>query len=281
LISLLGFILGVTVLSLKIYLLPLLVFIVTTLCIMGFTFAINNFYDAKSDKINPRRKNINAIASGRIFKKTALVFLVLLAIIPLIISILFRWDVFLFCAYLLFLGWAYSTPPLRTKNIPVIDVLWHFLGFFSYVIWGGLVAGSIGFVTYLMALSIGIFSSIGQVGNHISDYASDKETGTVTFAVWSGLDKAKKTIILLTFIHLVVLLFLFLFYSVKYYASVIFVIVIAILGLVILRPKRGTFPSKNCWTFYFTIVIGGGVYISILIYHLCILLNIPSLTFGF
>jgi hypothetical protein len=125
-----------------------------------------------------------------------------------------------------------------------------------------------------MAVSIGIFSSIGQVGNHINDYSSDKETGTVTFAVWAGLDKAKITINFLTLFHLIILLPLILLYTIEYYASFLFFIVIAFLGLLILKPGRGAFPTKNCWIFYFSIVIGGAVYVSILIYHIYTLLNI-------
>ncbi|KYK26642.1 hypothetical protein AYK20_03265 [Thermoplasmatales archaeon SG8-52-1] len=283
LISFIGFIFGITVLSFSKYIVPLLVFIATTFCIMAFTFAINNYYDVKSDKINPRRENINAIASGQISRKTARFLLFFLVIVPLTISIFYRLEIFIFCGFLLFLGWAYSAPPLRTKNMPVIDVIWHFIGFFSYIIWGCLVSGgsifqgSIPLITWLIAISIGIFSSIGQVGNHISDYSSDKETGTITFAVWAGLDKAKITINFLTLFHLIVLIPLILLYTIEYYASFLFFIVFAFLGLIILKPRRGTFPSKNCWIFYFSIVIGGAVYLSILIYHIYILLNIPSL----
>jgi len=282
-ISFIGFILGTTALSFRNYILPFLIFIVTTFCIMAFTFAINNYYDAKSDKINPRRKNINAIASGQISRKTAIFLLFFLAFISLIISIFYGLEIFIFCGFLLFLGWAYSAPPLRTKNIPVIDVIWHFIGFFSYIIWGNLISGgsiyhgSIPLLTWLMAVSIGLFSSIGQVGNHIRDYSSDKGTGTKTFAVWAGLDKAKITINFLTLFHLIVLVLLILLYTIEYYASFLFFIAIAFLGLIILKPRRGVFPTKNCWTFYFSIVLGGGVYISVLIYHIYTLLGVQPL----
>ncbi|KYK22843.1 hypothetical protein AYK24_01665 [Thermoplasmatales archaeon SG8-52-4] len=280
LISFIGFILGVSVLSLNEYIIPFFVFIFTTFCVMAFTFAINNYYDAKSDKINPRRENINAISSGQISRIAAISLLLLLVIIPLLISFFYRFEIFIFCLFLLFLGWTYSAPPFRTKNIPVIDVIWHFIGFFSYILWGSLVSGgsiyygSIPLVIWLMAVSIGIFSSIGQVGNHISDYSSDKETGTITFAVWAGLNKSKITINILTLIHLIVLVPLIFFYTIDYLTSFLFFIAIAILGLIILKPRRGVFPSKNCWVFYFSIVIGGAVYVSILIYHIYTLLNV-------
>ena len=104
LISFVGFILGMTELSIKVYFQPLLVFIIATISIMAFTFAINNYFDIESDKINPRRKNINAIGS-EISRRTGFYLLIILALISLITSILYNHQVFIFCGFLLFLGW--------------------------------------------------------------------------------------------------------------------------------------------------------------------------------
>ena len=54
----------------------------------------------------------------------------------------------------------------------------------------------------LTAISIGIFSCIAQVWNHINDYSSDKDSGTMTFAVWVGFDTAKKTLKMIVIIHI-------------------------------------------------------------------------------
>ena len=78
-----GFILGMSSLDLSSYIIPLLVFLVSTFFIMSFTFAINNYYDADSDRDNPRRMHINAIASGIISKRTG-VFL----------NLVFEWIIF-------------------------------------------------------------------------------------------------------------------------------------------------------------------------------------------
>jgi 4-hydroxybenzoate polyprenyltransferase len=250
---------------------------------MAFTFAINNYYDVKSDKINPRRKDINAIASGKISRKIALLFLLIFAVIPLSISLFYSYEVFFFCIFLLFLGWAYSAPPFRTKNIPVLDIIWHFVGFFSYVIWGGLIAGSsilsgsIHLITWLFAVSIGIFSSIGQIGNHISDYSSDKDSGTKTFVVWMGLQNSRIIIRYLTLIHLIFLIPLILLYSLNYHITIIMIIILPILGLFILKPQKGYFPSKKCFIYFFTVVIGGSIYLSCLIYHFLLMIGVPTL----
>jgi 4-hydroxybenzoate polyprenyltransferase len=272
-----GFILGMSSLYLSNYIIPLLVFLVSTFFVMSFTFAINNYYDADSDRENPRRKHINAIASGKISKQTGIILNITFIIIPLVVSILYKFEVFIFCAFLLFLGWAYSVSPLRTKNRPILDVIWHFLGFFSYVIWGSLIAGSIGPMNWLVAISIGVWSSVGQVGNHIADYSFDKDSGTKTFAVWVGLEKAKITINVLTLIHLIILIPLILLYSLSYLITIIIMIVIPIIGLLILKPKKGAFPTRRCFIYFLTVVIGGAVYLSCLVYHFLFIYGKPTL----
>jgi len=277
LISFVGFILGITVLSFETNLIPFLVFIICILCLTSFTFAINNYFDADSDKENPRRKNINAIASGHISKNTGIIIILLLAILPLLISFFYKIEVFFFSGFLLFFGWSYSAPPLRLKGIPVMDVIWHFFGFFFGIIWSSLIAGNIGLISWLVAFSLGIFSAVGQVCNHIIDYTFDKDSGTKTFAVWAGIDASSKTANGLTFIHLIFLTSLFLLFSLSYYLTIGIVIIFAILGFILLKPKKGNFPTRNCYTYYLNIIIGGSVYLSCMIYQFLYLLGIPTL----
>ena len=276
-ISFIGFILGISTLSLKVYIVPLSIFVIIAFCVFSFTFAINNYYDADSDRENPRRKHINAIASGIISKKTGTLLNSLLVIISLVVCFLYEIEVFLICALYVFIAWSYSAPPLRVKGRPGMDVIWHFIGFILAVILGSVIAGSAGVISWLIALSLGIFSSVGQVANHIVDYSFDKKSGTTTFAVWAGLKKAKTTMNILTVIHLIALIPLVLLYSLSYRITIIIVIGIPIIGLILLRPKKGTFPTKRCFIYFFTIVIGGAVYLSCLVYHILFILGESTL----
>ncbi|MCK4365562.1 MAG: UbiA family prenyltransferase [Thermoplasmatales archaeon] len=277
LISFVGFILGISALSITMYIVPFLVFLICILCITSFTFAINNYFDADSDRENPRRMHINAIASGKISKQTGIFFIIAFAIIPLLISFFYKFEVFLFSGFLLFFGWSYSAPPLRLKGKPVMDVIWHFFGFFFGIIWSSLIVGPLGLISWLVAFSLGVFSAVGQVCNHIIDYSFDRDSGTKTFAVWTGIDNAKKTANALSLIHLLVLISLFLLYSLNYIVTIGIVIIIAVLGFLVLRPKKGAFPTRRCYTFYFNIVLGGAVYLSCMIYHLLFIVGTPTL----
>lgn len=280
-ISFLGFILGMNQLSIDVYIGPFLIFALSTFCIMAFTFAINNFFDIESDNKNPRRKDVNAIASGVVSRKNAMFYLAILILISIITSaLLIRIEVVIFCIYLLFLGWAYSAPPLRTKNVPGLDVLWHFIGFFSYIVWGSLIAGesiydgSIGLIIWLTAISLGFFSCIGQVWNHIVDYSFDKDSGTMTFAVKVGRESAKKSLNLLIFVHIIFLVPLVYFFTIKYLITIIILILCLIIGFIILKPKKDGFPSKKSFEFYLSVIVGGTVYFTCIIYQLLSLINL-------
>ncbi|RLF27741.1 MAG: hypothetical protein DRN01_01665 [Thermoplasmata archaeon] len=273
-ISSFGFLLGVSSLNPTKYLPSFLLFFITTFCILSFTFAINNYYDAESDKENPRRKNVNAIASGKISKKTGVSLNIILALTPIAVSVFLGFKLLTLCLTLVFLMWIYSAPPLRLKGRPGLDIMWHFSAFFLLVIWGSLFAGSLETIHILTAASIGVFSCIGQIGNHIEDYKYDKESGTTTLAVKLGVEKTKRVLNGFTATHLILLTPLILLYTIKYYTTMFFFLLVAVAGFLILRPKKGFFPTKRCYTYYFAVVLGGAVYGSCLIYRLNSLLNV-------
>ena len=274
LISFVGFILGMSSLGLSSYLAPLLVFVVSSFCILSFTFAINNYYDADSDRENPRRKHVNAIASGRISKQTGIFLNITFVAIPLVVSILFKLEVFLLCVLLLVWMWVYSSPPLRLKGRSGLDVIWHFFAFFLLIMWGSLIAGSIDIINWLVAISFGIWSCIAQVWNHIDDYSFDKESGTVTFAVWAGLDTAKTTLKMIVIFNTIFLIPLILLYSLSYFYTIVILIGGAVFVLVGIKPKKDFPVSPVYYTLFVFAVI---VYFSCIIYYLLVLIGEPAI----
>jgi 4-hydroxybenzoate polyprenyltransferase len=234
---------------------------------MSFTFAINNYYDIDSDRQNPRRMHSNALASGEISKKTGMAINIFFIVISLLVSGLFKAEVFYLCIILLVWFGAYSIPPLRIKGRPGIDVLWHFFGFFFIILWGALITGSLHILIWLIAVSLGVFSCIGQVWNHIVDYSFDKESGTRTYAVKVGVPSAKKTLNVLIGIHVVLLLPLFWFYPLRYVVTLLIFIVLLLIGFLLVYPKKDGFPSKHSYEFYLATILGGAVYVSCLVYY--------------
>ncbi|MCX6665990.1 MAG: prenyltransferase [Euryarchaeota archaeon] len=277
--SLLGFILGISILSITKYFVSLLIFTISTFFSISFTFAINNYYDIESDKNNPRRRNVNALALGEISKINEIILNLVFLAIPIIFCIIYQdITIIIVCILLLFMGWVYSAPPLRLKGRPIIDIVWHFFGFFLIILWGALFTGQINNTILLVAISAGIFSCIFQICNHILDYDYDNKSGTTTFAVWAGLDTTKTVLKIFIWIHLFVIIPIILLYSMHYISTIIIVLGGVGVGIYKSKPKNISHSKKHSFIsflFYFTI----SVYISCALYHILSLANIPPLHF--
>ena len=267
-ISFIGFIFGTTTFTFQEMILPFCVFLIATFFNMSFCFAINNYYDADSDRKNPRRMNKNALALGKISKKQGMVLNILFICITFLIIGAYNPGLLYYVVILFVMPAAYSVPPVRLKGRPGIDVIWHFLGFFIFVLWGSLIAGSLPTITWIIAISLGIFSCIGQLWNHYVDYEFDKESGTNTYAVRAGLGTTKKTLNVVLGIHVVILILLLALYSSHYLITLLIFIAGLILGFLLFRPKKAGFPTRKSIEFYLTVPAGGSVYISCLFYHL-------------
>ena len=270
-ISGIGFIMGLPSLAFLPTVVSLSVFLVATLAIMSFTFGINNYYDVASDRENPRRRDTNIFVTGQLSKSQGLFFNGLFCLIAVLVTVFFRPSNVFLCGFILLWMWSYSAPPLRFKSRPPFDVLWHFIGFVLMILWGATMAGTLSVLLLLMALSLGVFSCIGQLWNHFFDYTFDRRSGIRTYAVDVGLSTTQKTLNLLVVLHLVLL-------SPLIYLSVSGVLGLSIILLfaplvvfLLMRPWRGGFPKKQSFQYYLTVVIGGTVYSTCMLYQLIML----------
>lgn len=272
--SCIGFILGMSTLT-SVYFGRFAIFLTSTLCVLSFTFAINNYYDINSDRINPKKCNLNAMASGHISKTFGIVANLALVILALLI-VTFSLDFsgIVFCAFFIFWMWVYSSPPLRLKGRPGVDILWHFVAFAILVLWGSFVAGSIGLSTWLVAISLGVFSCVAQVWNHLNDYQFDKESGIVTYAVSRGVDNTIMTLKIIVILQTVLLLPLIFLYSLQYVFAVAVLIVGILLGIYVVHTKWKTIGYSAAY--YFPIVFSFAVYINAITYHLALLVGQPA-----
>jgi len=273
-ISFIGFILGAQSFGFQDIILPFCVFLIATFFYMSFIFAINNYYDADSDRANPRRMHKNALASGDISKKGAMTINILCIVVPLLVLTWYKPVVVPLTILLIVWSALYSIPPIRIKGRPGLDVIWHFFGFVYIVLLGALISGSLSELVWLMAISLGIFSSIGQLANHYEDFEYDKESGTKTFAVRFGLNATKQTIEVVLSIHLIIILLLFVLYSSHFLITLLLVVGLMILGFILLRPKKTGFPTRRSYEFYLSTIVGGSVYISVLLYHIFTMMSI-------
>ena len=267
-ISGIGFIMGLPSLDLLPTIISLTVFLVATLAIMSFTFGINNYYDVASDRENPRRRDTNIFVTGQLSKSKGLFFNGLFCLMALLVTLLFRPSNVFLCGFILLWMWFYSAPPLRFKSRPPFDVLWHFIGFVLMILWGAVMAGTLSVLILFMALSLGVFSCIGQLWNHFVDYTFDRRSGIRTYAVDVGLSTTQKTLNVLIILHLILLSPL-VYLSVSSVLGLSVILILApMVFLLFMRPWRGGFPKKQSFQYYLSVVIGGTVYGTCMLYQL-------------
>nr|MBP7213528.1 UbiA family prenyltransferase [Anaerolineaceae bacterium] len=100
--------------------------------VSGITYTINDLLDIEADRLHPTKKN-RPVASGRLGKKQAIIFVIILSIFSLVASYLLspKLSLILIAYTLLFL--AYS---LWLKKILIVDVLVIAAGFVLRVLAG-------------------------------------------------------------------------------------------------------------------------------------------------
>ena len=161
--------------------------------------------------------------------------------------------------------WAYSAPPLRLKGRAGLDILWHFIAFLALVLWGSYLAGNVSMINILVAISFGIFGCFAQIDNHIQDYPFDKASGSKTFAVWIGINKASIALKLLFIIYILFLIPLIVLFCFSSYLTILIVCGGIVVSLLVIKIKKSTLTLSLYHAINF---FGGSVYLSCLIYHI-------------
>jgi len=93
-----------------------------TCLVASSNYTINEILDAPMDAMHPV-KRYRPVPSGRVIRGVAYFQWILLAMVGLIIGWTINLPFFITLAVLLIMGFAYNIPPLRTKDIPYLDVL--------------------------------------------------------------------------------------------------------------------------------------------------------------
>lgn len=95
---------------------------ISTCFIASANYTINEFLDAKFDKLHPKKK-FRAAVQNKLNTKIVVFQYIVLTIIGLSFATLISPIFFLMEAWLFIMGVLYNVKPIRTKDIPFIDVL--------------------------------------------------------------------------------------------------------------------------------------------------------------
>jgi 4-hydroxybenzoate polyprenyltransferase len=164
---------------------------------LGFSFAINDSFDAEVDQLNQSKNN--PIATGEVEQSKAIFFSLILALSGVALSTWFGLTVFIFYLILVLLSLTYSAPPLRLKSRYPFDILSHGLYFGSFILLLPIfIFSSLNLELLLLAISIFWLSATIELHNHIRDYECDLKAGLRTTACVLGLENSEKIARILT-----------------------------------------------------------------------------------
>lgn len=157
------------------------------MCITGYGFVVNNFYDVDIDRSHARKikKNTNPLVNGSVSREGTIALMTLLVAVPLAIAAVMSVAGFACCLLCIAALTLYSAAPFRFKDRVAVDVLTHGLMFgglpvvAGYALAGGdlfspdpLVAGSalIGTIVCFEAL----------IAHQVCDYWEDVDSAMTT-----------------------------------------------------------------------------------------------------
>ncbi len=163
---------------------------------LGFGFSINNCFDIKEDELSGKK---NPIVLKELSFKKGLIFSLSLAFFGIVLSLFFKFQVFLLYFIMVLMAFSYSAPPLRFKSRFLLDLISHglFAGSFLFLLPLIIFAPELTWFHYTIIFSIFYFSMISELRNHIEDYENDKKANLKTTVCVLGLKKSKKLVNLL------------------------------------------------------------------------------------
>lgn len=100
----------------------LVVGFIATCIVASSNYVINEILDAPPDRHHPVKRN-RPIPSGRVSLPLAYCEWIILGIVGLALSATVNWPFFASALLLLIMGLVYNVPPIRTKQVPYLDVL--------------------------------------------------------------------------------------------------------------------------------------------------------------
>jgi 4-hydroxybenzoate polyprenyltransferase len=172
-------------------------------------FALNDYYDAPLDRLDPTKRKGNFFAQGEemAIGRWRWIILILIGVMLLIFA-QFGWRGIGLYALCLFIMWAYSAPPLRCKGRPLLDVLIHacFVETFPYLLMLLLIRADWSLLDAVILSQALLGSLTAQLGQQIRDYELDRQFER-NFTVVVGVTWARRlqvgftaVLILITFL---------------------------------------------------------------------------------
>jgi len=182
-------------------------FLIFSLPYSIFIYAINDYYDLKSDSINPRKATI----FGERHDDKSIKYLKVWGFSGLTISILLSFllsiNVVILMITLSIILYFYSSPPIHLKSVPIADAIFggalysYIISVIGYVVVAGLPNSLLTFISapFLLFSLLGLF---GHLMGAVLDEKPDRKSNITTSPIFFGSTSVITFCILLLFICL-------------------------------------------------------------------------------
>lgn len=144
----------------------------------AFAYALNDYFDAPFDAHDARKSLTNPFVASAIPRRLATLAMGLVLVVLVVVFAAFGPAGMAVLALFLAVAWAYSSPPLRLKSRPGVDLLTHaiFVQSYPYAVMIWLIAD--GWTRADVALvAINFLGSLtGQLAQQVRDFEVDSRT---------------------------------------------------------------------------------------------------------
>lgn len=245
--------------------LDIFLFFLIGILLLAFGFSVNNFFDIKEDR--EKGETINLLVQN----KKNFLFSISPGILALFFSTYFGLKIFLFVLIAGLIGFFYSSPPLRMKSKPFLDLISHglFAGALIFLFPALIFSPKLTLFHYLIALSVFYLSIIAEMRNHLEDYQSDLKSGLKTTVCLLGYKNSEIFLKYLSLFYPFILLPLFMIFKVSFLVW-LFLVLTAIFLFLFLFKKN--YLIKNAYHYR---IMDGYTFLSY-----CIVL-LANLYYGF
>ena len=213
-----------------------------------FSLCSNNFFDRKADAINRKKISKNPYAAGNV-SRNEMIFLNML-LITAMFAMVYAWLYSLLVPLALFaLNMVLYTKYF--KKMPVLDLVSHFIGYFSFFLFPALVMGLGPDVMLIFSLAFIAMSNLATLeGNQNMDIESDRRAGIRSTTVVFG----RKISRMISYCS-VILIFVFIGGFSLVLGSLLPCLLLPLAVLTLMRTMNSDFMGKNYDKAYFAYVV--------------------------
>lgn len=145
--------------------------VATTCMIASSNYVLNEILDAPTDRSHPTKRH-RPIPSGRVNRAAAYAEWLALGAVGLVMASVLNWPFFYSALFLLAMGVVYNVPPVRSKELPYLDVLSESINNPARLLLGWFAISAIDFPPVSLLISYWMIGAFLMATKRLAEYRS-------------------------------------------------------------------------------------------------------------